>query len=377
MHHEGCKISGDTAENSSAQPIGYTRFLNVEGELTQPLPSFASKETLLSLYQQLLFTRLFDYKAVNLQKTGRLNTYAASLGQEAISVGIGASMEKEDVLCPYYRDYGAQLMRGVKMSEILSFWKGNEWGNCFSECQNDFPICVPIATQLLHATGVATAFKLRQQKHIVIASCGDGATSEGDFYEALNIAGVWQLPVVFVINNNQWAISISRQDQSHAKTLAQKAIAAGIHGEQVDGNDVIAVKFVVDRAITKARAGEGPSVIEALTYRLSDHTTADDATRYRSVAEHQQALNKAWTEEPLSRLRLYLQKKAYWSETEDEQFKTQCDATIATAVAEYLALPQPACTDLFDYQYAKLPVDLQEQRIEAEALFMLNQLNNA
>ncbi|MES2998111.1 MAG: pyruvate dehydrogenase (acetyl-transferring) E1 component subunit alpha [Pseudomonadota bacterium] len=365
--HRYLKRIGEAARFS----ITYTRFLDTKGEPTQDLPPFAKKETLLSLYQQLLLTRLFDKKAVILQRTGKLNTYASILGQEAISVGIGACMEKEDVFCPFYRDYGAQLMRGVKMSEILSFWKGNEWGNHFSECKTDFPICIPIATQLLHATGVATAFKLRKQAHVVVTTCGDGASSEGDFYEALNIAGVWQLPIVFVINNNQWAISVPRKNQSHAKTLAQKAIAAGIHGEQVDGNDVIAVKFVVEKAIAKAREGNGASVIEALTYRLSDHTTADDATRYRNA----DALQKAWGEEPLLRLRTYLLKQKYWSEEEEEQLTTRCDASIAAAVDEYLSLPKPVFTDLFDYHYEKLPADLNEQRIEAEALFILDEIH--
>jgi 2-oxoisovalerate dehydrogenase E1 component alpha subunit len=355
--------------------ITYTRFLDTQGEAIQPLPPFATREVLLSLYQWMLLTRLFDHKAITLQRTGRLNTYASSRGQEAVSVGIGASMEKADVFCPFYRDYGAQLMRGVKMSEILSFWKGNEWGNHFDSCKNDFPICVPIATQLLHAAGVATAFKLRQQPHVVVASCGDGATSEGDFYEALNIAGVWQLPVVFVINNNQWAISVPREEQSRAETLAQKAIAAGIPGEQVDGNDVIAVKFVVERAMARARAQAGPSVIEALTYRLCDHTTADDASAYRQQEVHQKAFWKAWKEEPLLRLRQYLTGQGYWSSEQEEALKKQCQASIGAAVSEYFALPKPKLTDLFDYQYEQLPSDLSEQRIEAEALFKLDEMS--
>jgi 2-oxoisovalerate dehydrogenase E1 component alpha subunit len=350
--------------------IDYTRFLDEKGKPTQNLPPFAKQDTLLSLYQAMLLTRLFDNKAVTLQRTGKLNTYASTLGQEAISVGMGASMRKEDILCPFYRDYGAQLMRGVKMQEILSFWKGNEWGNHFSECLNDFPICVPIATQLLHAAGVATAFKLRKQARVVVTTCGDGATSKGDFYEALNIAGVWQLPVVFVINNNQWAISVPRKAQSHAQTLAQKAIAAGIHGEQVDGNDVIAVKFVVERAAEKARVGKGPSVIEALSYRLSDHTTADDASRYRASTELQQA----YKEEPVLRLRTYLFDQTYWTEEQDKDFIQKCNLMIENAVNEYLALPKPAISDLFDYHFAQLPADLNEQRIEATALFKLHEM---
>lgn len=350
--------------------IQYTQFLDASSKPTQALPPFANKEILLALYQPMLLTRLFDNKAVTLQRTGKLNTYAPILGQEAISVGIGACMEKKDVLCPFYRDYGAQLMRGVKISELLSFWKGNEWGNHFSKCQNDFPICVPIATQLLHAAGIATAFKLRNQPHVVVTTCGDGATSEGDFYEALNIAGVWQLPIVFVINNNQWAISVPRKAQSHAKTLAQKAVAAGIHGEQVDGNDVIAVKFVVEKAITKARIGQGPSVIEALSYRLSDHTTADDASRYRSNDELQQA----WREEPLLRLRTFLYQEHYWTEEQEKKLTAEYNAYIEAAVNDYFALPLPSITDLFDYQYAQLPPDLSEQCIEASALLKLTEI---
>jgi 2-oxoisovalerate dehydrogenase E1 component alpha subunit len=349
--------------------VEYTRFLDSKGEVQQELPAFTHNvQELIKLYQQMMLTRLFDYKAVALQRTGMLNTYASILGQEAISVGIGASMQSKDILCPFYRDYAAQLMRGVKMSEILNFWKGNEWGNYFSECPLDFPICIPIATQLLQATGVATAFKIRKQARIVVSTCGDGATSEGDFYEALNIAGAWQLPIVFVIDNNQWAISVPRKHQTHAQTLAQKAIAAGIHGEQVDGNDLIAMKFVMDRAIAKARNGEGPSLIEALSYRLSDHTTADDASRYRREEELQQA----WQEEPLRRLRNYLIKEGSWSDEAEKNFKKECQQMIEVAVNDYFSLAKPAVTDMFDYHYAELPQDLIEQRIEAEALLMLN-----
>jgi 2-oxoisovalerate dehydrogenase E1 component alpha subunit len=351
--------------------INFTRFLNKDGEPTQNLPSFAThSKILISLYQQMLLTRLFDKKAVTLQRTGQLNTYPSILGQEAISVGIGASMMAEDIFCPFYRDYGTQLMRGVKMEEILRYWKGDEWGNYFSECSNDFPICVPIATQLLHAAGVATAFKLRKQQRVVVTTCGDGATSEGDFYEALNIAGVWQLPIVFVINNNQWAISIPRKTQTHAQTLAQKAIAAGLPGEQVDGNDVIAVKFAVEKAIASARRLNSPSVIEALSYRLSDHTTADDATRYRSSEE----LKQAWEAEPLKRLRIYLFEKKYLSEAQEQKIMEECETSIATAINAYLALPKSPVTDLFDYHFAQLPSDLNEQRIEASALLKLYEM---
>ena len=350
--------------------IEYTRFIDSDGTLQQTLPDFADDQCLLSLYQYMLLTRCFDDKARRLQKTGKLYTYAPILGQEAVSVGIGTSMKEEDIFCPFYRDCGAQLIRGVAMSELFNYWSGNEWGNHFRHCQADFPICVPIATQLLHAAGIATAFKLRQKKQVAIASCGDGATSKGDFYEALNLAGAWQLPLIVVINNNQWAISVPREKQTYAKTLAQKAIAAGFCGEQVDGNDVVAVKFVIERAIHKARTGGGPSLIEALSYRLSDHTTSDDATRYRSS----ESLQQAWQQEPLSRLRKFLLKKQLWSAEQEQHYAEHCAHTVATAVHEYLALPKPALTDLFDYQYATLPIDLSEQRIDALALLKLKEI---
>lgn len=349
--------------------VGYTAFLDAQGQVLAALPTFATPTHLLELYQAMISTRLFDHRAVTLQRTGRLNTYASTLGQEAIAVGIAVSMRQEDVFCPFYRDYGTQLMRGVKISELLSFWRGNERGNHFAACAQDFPICVPIATQLLHAAGVATAFKLKKQAKVVVTTCGDGATSKGDFYEAINLAGVWQLPIVFVINNNEWAISTPRNKQSHAQTLAQKAIAGGIPGEQIDGNDVIAVQERVSRAVEKARQGGGPTLIEALSYRLADHTTADDATRYRS----EQALRQAQRNDPLIRLRHYLQKQNIWDADQETLFTTASQQTIEQAVNEYLALPPPQVNELFDYHYAQLPLDLSEQRIEAEAALKLSE----
>jgi 2-oxoisovalerate dehydrogenase E1 component alpha subunit len=339
--------------------IEYTRFLDPQGEPTQALPAFAEDgKKLIQLYRTMTLTRMFDTKAITLQRTGKMGTYASILGQEATSVGVGDAMKKEDVLCPFYRDYGAQFMRGVKMSDILTYWGGDERGSCFENAREDFPICVPIGTQILHAAGVAAAFKIRKQPRVAVTSFGDGGTSEGDFYEAINVAGAWNLPVVFVIHNNRWAISVPLSMQTKAETLAQKAIAAGFKGEQVDGNDVIAVRYVMERALEKARTGGGPTLIEALTYRLGDHTTVDDATRYRSKEEVQQA----WIEEPLARLRKYLSAHHGWTEKDEEKLIAECAAEVDKAVQEYLSLkPQPA-TAMFDYHYATLPGDLAEQR---------------
>lgn len=349
--------------------IEYTRFLDPKGKTTQALPAFAQDtKNLIKLYSAMTLLRMFDTKAIALQRTGKMGTYASTLGQEAVTVAIGNAMKKDDVLCPFYREYGAQLERGVKMSEILAYWGGDERGSNFAECREDFPICVPIGTQILHAAGVATAFKIRQQARVAVATCGDGATSQGDFYEALNLAGVWQLPVVFVVNNNQWAISVPRSAQSHSQTLAQKAIAGGFNGEQVDGNDIIAMRYVMDKALDKARGGGGPTLIEAITYRLCDHTTADDANRYRSKED----LQKAWEEEPILRLRNYLTQQHVWTDQDETNLQAECTGKVEAAVQEYLNLTPQSTEAMFDYHYAKLPHDLVEQRIEAMAMAKLD-----
>jgi len=343
--------------------IPYLRFLDAEGHVTQPLPDFAQDpQNLQAFYRIMVLTRTFDTKAINLQRTGKLGTYPSSLGQEAVSTAIGSAMQIDDVFCPAYREYAAQLQRGISMTEILSYWSGDERGNNFAKNKQDLPIYVPLATQCLHAAGIATAFKLRKQPRVVVVVCGDGATSRGDFYEALNLAGVWNLPMVFVINNNQWAISVPRSAQTSAVTLAQKAIAGGFTGEQVDGNDVIAVKYAMDNAIAKARSGQGPSLLEAVTYRLCDHTTADDAKRYWE----QKAVDQAWQEEPIKRLSQYLTKSGYWNEEQEQALKTACSQQVEAAVAEYLTLPTAKLTDMFDYLYASLPAIYLEQRRELE-----------
>lgn len=343
--------------------IFYTQFLDVNGKPTQALPEFADTKQLIALYELMVSTRMFDTKAIALQRTGRLGTYPSSLGQEAIAAAIGTAMEKTDILFPYYREYAAHLARGVTMEEIFLFWGGDERGSDFQGPREDFPHTIPIASQCLHATGAATAIKLRRQPRCVVTAIGDGGTSKGDFYEALNVAGAWQLPVVFVINNNQWAISVPRKAQTHAETLAQKAIAAGIPGEQVDGNDVIAMRYALDKALARARHDEGPSVIEALTYRLCDHTTADDAKRYCDLAE----LESKRTEDPIVRLRSYLTQQQVWNEAEETALTTRCNQAVEAAVARYLATPPQPPESMFDYLYAKLPKAYVEQRNEVKA----------
>ncbi|MBY0545604.1 MAG: pyruvate dehydrogenase (acetyl-transferring) E1 component subunit alpha [Gammaproteobacteria bacterium] len=338
--------------------VVYRQFLNENGELVHDLPSFAIPETLRFLYKEMLLVRTFDTKAINLQRTGKMGTYPSILGQEAVSVAIGHAMKKEDVLVPYYRDQGAQLQRGTSMADIFRYWGGDERGSDFRHAREDFPICVPIATQCLHATGIARAFQYRKQARVAVSTIGEGGTSKGDFYEALNLAGVWNLPVVFVVNNNQWAISVPRASQTGAQTIAQKAIAGGFTGIQVDGNDVIAMRQTMTEALEKARSGHGPTLIEAMTYRLGDHTTADDASRYRNKEE----LALAWEKEPLRRLRNYLIAQQLWSDEEEEKLIADSQREVAQAVEDYVQTPRQTLNDLFDYTYEIMTPPLLEQK---------------
>jgi pyruvate dehydrogenase E1 component alpha subunit len=336
--------------------------MDADGRLRAPLPEpFVDARALTSMYEEMLALRLFDAKAVALQRTGRLGTYPSCLGQEATAVALGRTMAREDVLLGTYRETGTMLARGVRMSEILLYWSGDERGSAYSgpdAPKEDFPICVPIATHAPHAVGVAYAMKLKREPRVAVCVLGDGATSKGDFYEALNGAGVWQLPLVFVVVNNEWAISVPRSAQTRAQTLAQKAIAAGIPGEQVDGNDLIAVHSVLQRAMEKARDGGGPHVVEALTYRLHDHTTADDATRYRTAED----VERAKRLDPLARLRQYLVRERLWTEAQETATREACNARVEQAVAEFLAVPPRAPESMFEHLFAELPAALHEQR---------------
>lgn len=349
--------------------IYHLQFLDNSGKLTQPLPETISHEDLVMLYEKLVLTRLFDNKAIKLQRTGQLGTYPPSLGQEAIGAGIGYSMAKDDVLFPYYREHATFLMRGLDMSGVLAYWGGDERGsanvNANDAGQEDFPICVPIAGQMLHAVGAAYAIKYRNETRAVVAVCGEGGTSKGDFYEALNLAGAWNLPVVFVVNNNQWAISTPREQQTGCKTIAQKAAAGGFEGIQVDGNDIIAMSYAMMTALDKARSGKGPSLIEALTFRLCDHTTADDATRY--IPE--EATQAAWEYEPIKRLRAYLESKKLWSEDKEIALQEKLGCELDAIVQTFLNSEKAPATDMFDYLYETLPEGMKPQRDEVEALY--------
>ena len=332
--------------------IRFTRYLLPDGREAADLPSFAADpRALVPDYRAMVFMRALDAKAVAMQRTGQIGTYASTLGKEAVDAGIGRVLRKEDVLLPSYRESGVLMLRGVSPHRTLLYWGGDERGNVFPESPHDFPFNVPIGTQMPHAAGVAYAMKLRREPRVALAMCGDGATSKGDFYEAMNAAGVWKLPLVIVAVNNQYAISVPRHMQTKAQTLAQKAIAAGIDCEQVDGNDLIAVRDGIGRAVEKARTGGGPTLVEALTYRLSDHTTADDATRYRSAEE----VAQHWKEEPILRLRTWLHAKGAWSQEQEQALAKDAAAHVQKMVQAYLETPPPGPEQMFEHLYAKLP----------------------
>ncbi|WP_299013137.1 pyruvate dehydrogenase (acetyl-transferring) E1 component subunit alpha [uncultured Photobacterium sp.] len=345
----------------NVQALPMHRYIDHNGSPVDQLPVWADQSTLTGFYRDMVLTRVYDNKAVALQRTGKLGTYPSHVGSEAIGIAVGRALQPNDVFIPYYRDMPAMWARGIAMEKNLQYWGGDERGSNFSfndkHCR-DLPFCVPIATQCTHAVGVAAALKIQGQHHAALVTCGDGATSKGDFLESLNCAGIWNIPLVFVINNNQWAISVPRSIQCGAEKLSDKAKGAGIEGITVDGNDVIAMYDVVLKGLDKARKGKGATLIEAISYRLGDHTTADDASRYRSEDELQQA----WQYEPIIRLKQFLINQGWWSESDEEQWLSHCHDVVENAVDNYLSLiPQPPESS-FDSLYETPDADLCKQR---------------
>jgi pyruvate dehydrogenase E1 component alpha subunit len=330
------------------------RFLDENGEAVAALPASAEDAELLrSLYRGMCLNRAFDAKCVSLQRTGQLGTYATALGQEAVPIGVAAAMRPDDVLVPSYREGAAQMWRGVKMEELLIYWGGDEQGQNYADPRagQDFPVTITVGNHALLAAGVAAALRLKGEGRAAVAVFGDGATSKGDVAEAFNIAGVWSLPLVFVITNNRWAISTPLVHQTAAETLAQKGLAGGLHVVQADGNDVLAVYDAVREALERASAGEGASVVECLTYRLNDHNTADDSTRYRDPDE----VKARWASCPIKRLRSFLERRSLWSDAEEQVMQAEQAAAIDEAVERYRSNPLPPPSAMFEHAYARLP----------------------
>lgn len=332
--------------------------LDKEGQIIEDnLVPLINEEKLVNMYKTMLLTRCADNKALQLQRQGRMLTYAPNTGQEAAQVGSAAAIEKEDWLVPAFRDLGAWLIKGVSLEHVYLYWFGNELGSKFSENVKMLPIAVPIATQFNHAVGIAMASNIKGEKEVTLTYIGDGGTSEGDFHEALNFAGVFNAPVVFIVQNNQYAISVSRNIQTKSKTIAQKALAYGIPGIQVDGNDVLAMYSATKEAVDRARSGGGATLIEALTYRLGAHTTSDDPTRYREDSEVEQWRDK----DPLKRFKKYLIDRRLWSEEKEIEQIEEYEKYALEVFKKVEATGDTALEDIFKYQYAEMPQHLNEQ----------------
>ncbi len=345
--------------------IDFVQIMDEQGVLDEKLARGADGKPLLSddevleLYQYMLRCRALDDTAFKLQRSGRMGTYPQNRGQEAAAIGTAYALQRGvDWLVPCYRENAALWMHGLPMHYVLLHWMGDERGNQIPEGVKQTPLCIPIGTQMLHATGIAWAKKMQQEKVVVATYFGDGATSEGDFHEAMNFASTFQVPCIFVCQNNQWAISVPREQQMNSATVAQKALAYDMPTVQVDGNDLFAVYKAMKEAVDRARAGGGPSFIEAVTYRLADHTTADDARRYRDQAEVD-----AWiAKDPAVRLRKYLEGKGLWDDAKQRELeeKSRANATEVVRTAEGIA--KPSTDDIFDYTFADLPKELEIQK---------------
>jgi pyruvate dehydrogenase E1 component alpha subunit len=334
--------------------VEHLSILDSDGNLDTALEPKLADTDLRSLYRSMLLGRRLDERMVRLQRQGRIGTFAPTKGQEAAQIGSIFTLRPTDWMVPSFRETAAMIWRGWPIEKLLLFFAGHLEGGQPAPEQHDLPITIPVATQLPHAVGLAYAAQYRGDDVVVMAYFGDGATSEGDFHEALNFAGVWHVPVVFVCQNNQWAISVPLKKQTHSRTIAQKALAYGLPGIQVDGNDVLAVYAAAREAVERARAGDGPTLIECVTYRLGVHTTADDPTKYRSDAEVAMWEQK----DPLTRFKAYLEKRNLL----EEGLEQQVDEEIAAAIRRFEATPPPDPVTMFDHVYAELPPELAAER---------------
>jgi pyruvate dehydrogenase E1 component alpha subunit len=331
---------------------------HVDESLEPPIPS----EDLRRLYRTFLLARRFDERMLRLQRQGRIGTFGPIRGHEAAVLGSVYALRPTDWLVPYYREWPAYMWRGWPLDNLILYYAGYAEGMRVPDGIRDLPLCIPIASQVPHSVGLACAARYKGEDSVTIAYFGDGASSHGDCQEAMNFAGVFQAPLVFFCLNNQWAISLPRARQTHARTIAQKAVAYGFPGVQVDGNDLLACYVATREAVDRARRGEGPTLIEAITYRLSLHTTSDDPTKYRDEAEV-----KAWeAREPLPRFRRYLEAKGVLDAAGEAALEAEVDAEIRAAVERAEARMQANLLDVFEQVHAEPTEELRAQRAELE-----------
>jgi pyruvate dehydrogenase E1 component alpha subunit len=331
--------------------------LDTEGKVDTDLMPEMDPSRVRDLYRDMVLMRTFDSKALKLQRQGRMGTWPPIKGQEAIQAAVALAMGENDWLIPAFREHGIMVLRGVPLHLVFAYWAGDERGSSYPEDVRCFPVAVPVGSQWQHGTGVGLSLKLREEDAVAVTFGGDGSTSEGDFHEAVNCAGVFGTKTVFVIQNNQWAISVPLHRQTAAETLAQKAHAYGIPGIQVDGNDVFAVYAAATEAIERTRRGDGPYLIEAVTYRLGDHTTADDASRYRPDEE----LEKWEGRDPILRLRRYLNEQGLWDDDQETVLLEEATGWVDGQVKILEEMVPQAPEEIFTSMYAAMPPHVVEQ----------------
>jgi len=337
------------------------QIMNENGEIVGEkwMPKL-SDDKLVEAYKTMLYARIADEKAVSYQRQGRLFTLPANMGQEAAAIGSAMALEKTDWMVPAYRELGSWLVKGATMLHYFLYFGGSEEGSRFPEGTRLLPVSVPISSQLTHAAGLGFAAQYKGEKDVVITYFGDGGTSQGDFHEGINWAAVFNCPVIFFNNNNGYAISLPRAKQTKSETIAQKAIAYGIPGIQIDGNDFLAVYRATSEAAKHAREGKGPVLIEAITYRLGAHTTSDDPTKYRTKEEEAEWHPK----EPLIRMRKFLENKGLWDDAKEQKHRDEATADIEGHFKEFEKYKNTPLEDIFKYQYEEMPDGLKAQMVE-------------
>ncbi|MFV0438149.1 MAG: pyruvate dehydrogenase (acetyl-transferring) E1 component subunit alpha [Desulfopila sp.] len=337
--------------------------LDEHGQLDRELEPQIDDGELLDLYQAMLLGRRFDERMLDLQRQGRIGTFPPISGQEAAQMGAIVQLRPTDWLVPAFREVAAEIWRGRSLASVLLYYNGFNEGAVTPEGGRHLPTAVPVGSQILHATGLGYAARYRGTDEIVLCFFGDGATSQGDFHEGLNCAAVYQVPVIFVCQNNQWAISVPLKQQTRSQSIAQKALAYGMPGIQVDGNDILAVYAATKEAATRARSGEGPTLIECVTYRVMMHTTADDPSRYRSGDEVENWRKK----DPLSRFATYLAAKGLLDGPAEEEIEARVKARIQQAIdqaeEQMKSLVEPL--SMFDHLYETAPPSLLRQQEKA------------
>jgi pyruvate dehydrogenase E1 component alpha subunit len=355
--------------------VHYLSILDENGQLDRDLEPALDGELLLKLYRTMVLGRMFDERMFIMQRQGRIGTFAPIKGQEASQLGAVAPLGPDDWLVPAFRETIAEAWRGKSLVNVLLLYAGYNEGGQIPDNLNNLPVSIPVGTQTLHAVGIAYAMKYRRKSDVAMVFFGDGATSEGDFHEAMNFAGVFQAPVVFVCQNNHWAISIPRSKQTRSGTLAQKALAYGMPGIQVDGNDILAVYAAAREAVDRARSGGGPTLIENVTYRMSVHTTADDPKRYRTDEEVEQWIRR----DPITRFQQYLKGKDLLSDEKIGVMEEEIKAEIKEVEEEFNRITEKGAAPLamFDHLLAELPPYVIEQKRELERELREGKVNEA